>query len=248
MNEKTTHFGFETIPSIDKVNRVGKVFSSVAQNYDLMNDFMSFGLHRCWKTIAISHLALRPDHQVLDLAGGTGDLTMKILSKLSAAGHVTLSDINADMLQVGKDRLLDHGFYKQLDIVEANAEQLPFDNNQFHRVIMGFGLRNVTDKPKALQEIYRVLKPGGQLIVLEFSKTTLPILSQFYDQFSFKIIPKIGKWVAKDEASYQYLVESIRRHPDQAALKSMMLSSGFDEVCYSNLSGGIVAIHKGVKY
>ena len=248
MKEQTTHFGFETIQAKEKVNRVGQVFSSVAQQYDLMNDFMSFGMHRCWKKIAISHLSLRPNHHVLDLAGGTGDLTMKILPALNSQGHVTLSDINADMLKVGKQRLLDHGFYKHWDIVEANAEQLPFQNNQFHRAIMAFGLRNVTDKAQALKEIYRVLKPGGRLIVLEFSKTTLPILSQFYDQYSFKVIPKIGKWVANDEASYQYLVESIRRHPDQDTLKKMMLTAGFEQAHYTNCSGGIVAIHQGVKY
>ena len=248
MNDQTTHFGYETVNTDDKVNRVGAVFSSVAEQYDIMNDFMSFGLHRCWKRIAIQHLALRPHHHVLDLAGGTGDFTLKIAPQLNDQGRITLSDINPDMLSVGKDRLLDKGLHQNIDIVEANAEQLPFTDNQFHRVVMAFGLRNVTHKDQALQQIYRVLKPGGHVIILEFSHTTLPLLKQFYDAYSFNVIPKIGKWVANDEASYQYLVESIRRHPDQEALKKMMTESGFDHASFTNLSGGIVAIHKGVKY
>ena len=213
-----------------------------------MNDFMSFGLHRCWKHIAIAHLSLRPDHRVLDLAGGTGDLTIKIQRQLGPQGHVTLSDINPDMLQVGRDRLLNQGIHRNIDFIEANAEHLPFANNHFDRVIIGFGLRNVTDKMAALQEMVRVIKPGGRVIILEFSTTTLPALQKFYDAYSFNIIPKLGKWVANDEASYRYLVESIRMHPNQACLQKMMLDAGFDEAGFSNLTGGIVAIHHGMKY
>jgi demethylmenaquinone methyltransferase / 2-methoxy-6-polyprenyl-1,4-benzoquinol methylase len=248
MKNTQTHFGYKQIPTEEKVEQVGQVFSSVAQQYDIMNDFMSFGLHRLWKEIAIKHLALRPHHKVLDLAGGTGDLTAKIHPLIKAPGSITLSDINADMLEQGKQRLLDQGIFHSLEFVLANAEELPFADNQFDRVIMGFGLRNVTHKDRALKNIYRTLKPGGRLIVLEFSEPKNNLLKTLYDFYSFNCIPKIGKWVAQDEDSYQYLVESIRMHPNQEKLKTLMQQQGFEDITYHNLTGGIVAIHKGFKY
>jgi len=248
MNDQTTHFGYQQVPVEQKVARVGDVFSSVAEKYDIMNDFMSFGLHRIWKNLAISHLLVRAGHRVLDLAGGTGDLTLKIRPIVGETGEIVLSDINPEMLTVGKNRIINKGHFTNIRYVEANAEQLPFPNNHFDRVIIGFGLRNVTHKEKALKEIYRVLAPGGRLIILEFSTPTLKTLKQFYDQYSFKLIPKIGKWVAQDEASYQYLVESIRMHPDQSTLTNMLLENGFDQASHVNLSSGIVAIHKGDKF
>jgi demethylmenaquinone methyltransferase / 2-methoxy-6-polyprenyl-1,4-benzoquinol methylase len=248
MNDQKTHFGFEQIPEKEKVERVGNVFTSVAKNYDIMNDFMSFGLHRVWKHIAIKHLAIQPTQHILDLAGGTGDLTAKIHPLIRSPGNITISDINPEMLQQGKQRLLNQGIISNIKFIEANAEELPFADNSFDRVIMGFGLRNVTHKNKALSDIYRTLKPGGRLIVLEFSQPTNPILSKMYDLYSFNIIPKIGKFIAKDEDSYRYLVESIRMHPNQTKLKDMMIEAGFDEVSFTNLTGGVVAIHKGFKY
>jgi demethylmenaquinone methyltransferase / 2-methoxy-6-polyprenyl-1,4-benzoquinol methylase len=248
MNNNKTHFGFEQVNTEEKVKRVGEVFSSVASRYDVMNDFMSFGLHRVWKQIAIKHLAIQPHHQVLDLAGGTGDLTLKIHPHIKSPGSITLSDINSEMLKQGEQRLLNQGIFKNIHFVEANAEELPFEDNQFDRVIMGFGLRNVTDKAKAIKDIYRCLKPGGRFIVLEFSTVQNSLLGKIYDFYSFNIIPKIGKHVAKDEDSYRYLVESIRMHPDQQTLTQIMQDQGFEDVSYTNITGGVVAIHKGFKY
>lgn len=248
MEKSQTHFGYTQVPTEEKAERVGQVFSSVAKQYDIMNDFMSFGLHRLWKDIAIQHLAIRAHHHVLDLAGGTGDLTAKIQPLLNPPGSITLSDINPEMLEQGKKRLLDQGIFQSIDFVLADAETLPFSDNQFDRVIMGFGLRNVTQKDRAIKEIFRCLKPGGRFIVLEFSEPKHDILKTAYDFYSFNCIPKIGKWVTQDEASYQYLVESIRMHPNQENLKTLLEQGGFEDVSYHNLTGGIVAIHKGFKY
>lgn len=248
MNKHTTHFGYQTVNTEEKAERVAGVFSSVAAQYDLMNDIMSFGMHRLWKRLAIHHLALRPGMHVLDLAGGTADLTLRMAPQILPSGKITLSDINPDMLQHGKARVLDAGFSQHTDCVLADAQALPFPDHHFDRIIIGFGLRNVTDKDLALREMYRVLKVGGQLIVLEFSTPTLRLLRECYDQYSFKLIPLFGRWFANDEASYQYLVESIRRHPGQEELKDRISQAGFDSSEYHNLSAGVVAIHHGVKY
>ena len=243
----TTDFGFEQVAPREKTRRVGDVFSSVASDYDLMNDIMSLGVHRLWKRQAVHLCAIRKHFHVLDLAGGTGDMADLIRKHLGPEGKITLCDINASMLQQGRDRFIDKGIIKGIDYVQANAEDLPFDDNSFDCVTMAFGLRNVTDKSKALRSIYSKLKYGSQLVVLEFSKVVVPVLDQIYDQYSFKLIPWFGKAVAKDEASYQYLVESIRMHPDQDTLAAMMRDAGFAEVKYHNLSGGIVAIHRAYK-
>ena len=248
MNDQKTHFGFEQVKQSDKVNRVNHVFSSVASRYDIMNDLMSFGLHRLWKDLAINHLALRPHHQVLDLAGGTGDLTLRIQKRIRPPGGVILSDINPEMLREGKNRLINKGVFDNIEFVQANAEAMPFTDNQFDRVIIGFGLRNVTNKGQALAEIYRCLKPGGLLVILEFSKPTDQMLQKLYDLYSFNVIPKVGKVVTQDEDSYRYLVESIRMHPDQQTLAQLMQQNQFSDVSHINLTGGIVAIHKGYKY
>jgi demethylmenaquinone methyltransferase / 2-methoxy-6-polyprenyl-1,4-benzoquinol methylase len=248
MKDDSTHFGYQQVPKNEKAQRVKGVFDSVASKYDLMNDFMSFGLHRVWKHIAINHLCLRPEHKVLDLAGGTGDLTLKIAQQVREPGLITLSDINAEMLRVGKDRLLNKGVTGPIEYVEADAEALPFADNSYDRVIMGFGLRNVTDKQQALHEIYRVLKPGGLLLVLEFSTAKLPLLKEIYEFYSFNVIPKVGQLITQDKDSYQYLVESIRMHPDQDTLQTMFEQAQFTDCQYHNLTGGIVAIHKGYKY
>jgi demethylmenaquinone methyltransferase/2-methoxy-6-polyprenyl-1,4-benzoquinol methylase len=247
-NTEKTHFGYQEIPVGEKTQKVAEVFHSVAQKYDLMNDLMSFGVHRLWKRFAIQVGQFRPGLRVLDLAGGTGDLTAKISPIVGETGEVVLSDINSSMLEVGRARLLDQGIYKNIKIVQANAEALPFPNNYFDRIIMGFGLRNVTNKQAALESMHRVLKPGGFLLVLEFSKTDVPGLKSLYDLYSFKILPKLGKLFAGDADSYQYLAESIRMHPDQKTLENMMQTAGFENCTYLNLSGGIVAIHKGYKF
>lgn len=247
MTKQTTDFGFTQVDIEEKQKRVGAVFDSVALRYDLMNDLMSMGTHRLWKRQAVSMSQIKADQQVLDLASGTGDLSLLMAPKLPK-GQLTLCDINHKMLMQAKIRLIDHGFVENTDIVQANAEALPFPDNHFDRIIMGFGLRNVTDKNKALRSIYRVLKPSGRFIVLEFSHPVSQGLSSLYDAYSFHILPKIGQWVAKDSDSYRYLAESIRMHPNQDLLKDMMLDAGFDKCEYQNLVGGIVAIHKGIKY
>jgi len=246
--QETTHFGFRDVPVAEKAGLVGQVFHSVASKYDLMNDLMSMGIHRAWKRFAIEQMQLRPGLQVLDVAGGTGDLTKRIARRIGHTGKVILSDINSSMLDAGRDRLADEGIVGNVEIVQANAECLPFPDNSFDRIIIGFGLRNVTHKDQALASMYRVLKPGGQLLILEFSKPTLPGLGKIYDSYSFNILPVLGKVVARDEASYRYLAESIRKHPDQETLKQMMADAGFERSHYFNLSGGIVALHKGYKF
>jgi len=246
--EKTTHFGYQEVPVSEKAGRVGEVFRSVAGKYDIMNDLMSFGLHRLWKDMAIRHLQPQRGDQVLDLAGGTGDLTLRICGKVGKQGHAILGDINEAMLKQGRARLLDAGIAQQVSVVQMNAECLPFADNHFNREIIGFGLRNVTDKDAALRSMFRCLKPGGKCVVLEFSKPLFKPLSQLYDVYSFHILPKIGGLVANDQGSYQYLAESIRMHPDQQTLKSMMENAGFKDCQVANLAGGIVAIHSGYKY
>lgn len=247
-NPDTTHFGFEEVPVTEKAKRVEAVFDSVAKQYDIMNDLMSFGLHRLWKDIAIRKLHLHPGQNVLDIAGGTGDLTTRIAKKIGVKGRVCLADINLSMLSIGRDRLLDAGMINNVDCVLANAEQLPFATNYFDRIIIGFGLRNVTDKETALRSFYRCLKPGGHLLVLEFSTPYLKSINTIYDAYSFHLLPKIGKLVVDDENSYRYLAESIRKHPNQIVLKNMMVDAEFKDVDYANLCGGIVAMHTGYKY
>lgn len=243
----TTHFGYERVANRDKAKKVAEVFTSVSSKYDLMNDVMSFGIHRLWKQFAIHIAAVRPGNQVLDLAGGTGDLSEKLLKRVGPEGKVTIADINLEMLSEGRNKLIDKGHIKGFDYVQANAECLPFAANQFDFISIAFGLRNVTDKQKALQSMYDCLGFGAQLMILEFSKLSIPLLQKTYDQFSFNFIPFMGKIIADDEKSYRYLVESIRMHPDQETLKSMMEKAGFSKVEYKNLSGGIVAIHTGYK-
>jgi len=247
-NNETTHFGYTTVKKSEKVEKVAGVFHSVAQNYDLMNDLMSLGIHRLWKRATIDHSAVRKGQVILDLAGGTGDLTARFSRLTGPDGRVVLADINPSMLKTGRDRLINEGLAGNIDYAIANAESLPFADNTFDCVTIAFGLRNVTDKDAALASIYRVLKPGGRLLVLEFSKPQAPGLTPVYDFYSFKILPKIGKLVANDEDSYRYLAESIRMHPDQETLQHMMTGAGFDQVDYVNMSGGIVALHKGFKF
>lgn len=246
--ENKTHFGFKQVDAEQKASMVRGVFDSVASKYDVMNDVMSFGVHRVWKALAIAQSGVRPGQQVLDLAGGTGDLTIKLAKKVGKTGKVVLSDINQSMLDQGRDRLIDAGIVGNVDIVQADAEQLPFEDNRFNLVTMAFGLRNVTRKENALKEIHRVLKPGGRVLVLEFSKPVIDPLSKAYDLYSFKVLPTMGKLVANDAESYQYLAESIRMHPDQETLAEMMREAGLENVSYQNMTGGIVALHKGFKY
>ncbi len=246
MTDKT-HFGFKTVDADKKAGMVAEVFSSVAGKYDIMNDVMSFGIHRLWKKIALQHTGLKAGDSALDLAGGTGDLTIALSKQVGPGGEVILSDINPAMLEAGRARLLDKGIAGNVRFVEANAEALPFDDNRFHCVTMAFGLRNVTDQNKALRSIHRVLKPGGRLLVLEFSKPVAPGLNKLYDFYSFNILPKMGKLIANDEDSYRYLAESIRMHPDQPTLKAMMQDAGFERCTWHNMTGGIVALHKGFK-
>jgi demethylmenaquinone methyltransferase/2-methoxy-6-polyprenyl-1,4-benzoquinol methylase len=244
----STHFGFKTVKQTDKVSLVANVFHSVAAKYDLMNDVMSLGIHRLWKRFTIDCSGVRPGHQVLDLAGGTGDITALFSKRVGPTGKVILADINESMLNVGRDKLRDLGLVNNIDYVQANAEALPFADNSFDIISIGFGLRNVTDKDAALRSMFRVLKPGGRLLVLEFSKPEYEWLSKVYDLYSFKLLPAIGGLVANDKESYQYLAESIRMHPDQDTLKQMMETAGFEHVSYHNLTGGIVALHKGYKF
>jgi demethylmenaquinone methyltransferase/2-methoxy-6-polyprenyl-1,4-benzoquinol methylase len=247
MADNKTHFGFKQVDADKKAGLVADVFSSVASKYDVMNDVMSFGIHRLWKKIAMGHTGLKKGQRALDVAGGTGDLTMYMSKQVGPTGEVIISDINPDMLEQGRRRLIDKGIAGNISFVEANAEELPFEENSFDCVTIAFGLRNVTDKNKALKSMYKVLKPGGRLLVLEFSKPVLPGLNEVYDFYSFKLLPLMGKVIANDADSYQYLAESIRMHPDQSTLKEMMEQAGFERCTYHNMSGGIVALHKGFK-
>ena len=247
MSDNKTHFGFEQVATDEKVKRVAGVFHSVAEKYDVMNDVMSLGVHRLWKRFTLSQTGLKAGQKVLDLAGGTGDLALRMARMVGPAGEVVLSDINASMLSKGRERLLDKGIAGNMRYVQANAECLPFPENYFDCITMAFGLRNVTDKDQALQSMYRILKPGGRLLVLEFSKPVAPGLAPIYDTYSFKLLPAMGKLIANDADSYRYLAESIRMHPDQETLKGMMQAAGFDKVSYHNMTGGIVALHKGFK-
>jgi demethylmenaquinone methyltransferase/2-methoxy-6-polyprenyl-1,4-benzoquinol methylase len=243
----TTHFGYQTVPVAQKAQKVAEVFHSVAARYDIMNDLMSFGIHRLWKRYAIEMAGIRPGHHVLDIAGGTGDLAKAFSKRVGEKGRVILSDINASMLGVGRDRLIDNGLTQNLDFVQANAECLPFADNSFDLLTISFGLRNVTDKDAALRSMFRVLKPGGRLLVLEFSKPTNEHLSKAYDAYSFSVLPALGQIVTQDADSYRYLAESIRMHPDQETLKNMMGNAGFERTDYHNLTGGVVALHRGFK-
>jgi demethylmenaquinone methyltransferase / 2-methoxy-6-polyprenyl-1,4-benzoquinol methylase len=246
--EKPTDFGFEQVPWSEKASRVRGVFDSVAGRYDLMNDLMSAGSHRLWKRFALSCTHLRAGQCALDVAGGTGDLAAGMARQVGPSGLVLLSDINAEMLERGRDRLINDGFVTNVRVAQANAERLPFRDSQFDVVTIGFGLRNVTDKPAALASMRRVLKPGGQLIVLEFSQLAVPALRPLYDAYSFEILPRLGKLITGDADSYRYLAESIRKHPDQETLLSMMNDSGLENCSYQNLSGGVVAVHRGYRY
>ena len=244
----TTDFGYQQVPVGEKARRVRAVFESVAGKYDLMNDLMSVGMHRLWKRFALSQTALRPGQKALDVAGGTGDLAKGMSQQVGGTGLVVLTDINAAMLSRGRDRMLDSGKAGNIQYSLANAECLPFAEQTFDCVTIGFGLRNVTDKAAALRSMFRVLRPGGQLLVLEFSHPTAPGVKPIYDTYSFSVLPWLGDKVAGDAASYRYLAESIRRFPKQAELLEMMRSAGFEGAQYHNLSGGIVALHRGYKY
>ena len=242
-----THFGYREVPADAKRGLVADVFRSVAGRYDLMNDLMSLGIHRAWKQFAYTRAYIRPGQHVLDVAGGTGDMAARFAAGVGASGRVVLSDINDAMLDVGRARLADRGIAGNVEFVRADAENLPFADSSFDRVSIAFGLRNVTHIDRALVAMRRVLKPGGKLLVLEFSQPTLAPLRPLYDAYSFNVLPWLGRVVAGDEASYRYLVESIRRHPDQATLKAKMQAAGLERVEYFNLSGGIVALHEGYK-
>jgi demethylmenaquinone methyltransferase/2-methoxy-6-polyprenyl-1,4-benzoquinol methylase len=243
-----TDFGFQQVPWKEKANRVRAVFDSVSGRYDLMNDLMSGGAHRLWKQFTLSLTGLRPGQQALDLAGGTGDLAAGLARQVGECGLVILSAINNSMLERGRDRLTDRGVVANIQYVQANAERLPFASSQFECVTIGFGLRNVTDKAAALASIHRVLKPGGQLLVLEFSQPVVPAVARLYDLYSFSVLPWLGKAVTADADSYRYLAESIRRHPDQETLLGMMKTAGFEDCRYHNLMAGIVAVHRGYRY
>lgn len=245
MSDHKTHFGYQTVDENEKAGRVASVFHSVAKNYDVMNDVMSGGMHRLWKHFTITTAPLHQGDKVLDIAGGSGDLARGWAKRVGKTGEVWLTDINSSMLTVGRDRLLNEGMV--LPVALCDAEKLPFPDNYFNLVSVSFGLRNMTHKEVALAEMYRVLKPGGTLLVLEFSHVFKP-LKPLYDLYSFKMLPLMGKLIAKDADSYQYLAESIRMHPDQETLRNMMLSVGFDRVSYHNLTAGVVALHKGVKF
>ena len=244
--EKTTHFGYQQVDVDQKQGLVKGVFDSVASKYDLMNDVMSLGTHRLWKNYTIASSNVSKGDTVLDIAGGTGDLAIKFRKKVGDSGKVILSDINGSMLEEGRKNLINHGVI-DVDFIQANAESLPFEDNTFDCVSIAFGLRNVTHKNIALKQMHRVLKKGGSLLVLEFSKVENETLEKIYDAYSFNLIPKLGQFFANDEDSYQYLAESIRKHPDQETLKTMALDAGFGFCEYHNLSGGIVALHKAIK-
>ncbi len=243
----TTHFGFSEVPFAEKVAKVKEVFDSVAGNYDLMNDLMSLGVHRLWKQFAIRRLRIRPGQSILDVAGGTGDLARLMHDRLEGRGMVTIYDINANMLERGRNRLVDEGRIQGLYWAQGNAEELPFPDNTFHAVTIGFGIRNVTQMEAAFREMVRVLRPGGQLLCLEFSHLAIPFLQPLYDAYSFQVLPELGHWVAKDREAYQYLAESIRRFPDQAHVAHLLEECGLFGVHYHNLSAGIAAVHVGRK-
>ena len=244
MSKQTTHFGYETVDRADKARRVRGVFDSVASKYDLMNDLMSGGLHRLWKRYTIEQAGLKRGQSVLDLAGGTGDLALQMAPRVGDGGHVVLADINLSMLQEGRRRLVDKGVAGNLSIVQLDAENLPFGDRSFDCLTIAFGLRNVTDKEAALRSMYRVLRPGGKALILEFSRPA-EALRPAYDVYSFRVLPLLGKLVAGDEDSYRYLAESIRMHPDQESLLDMMREAGFERCRYHNLTGGVVALHVG---
>lgn len=246
--DDTTHFGFQQVPLGEKARRVRAVFDSVADNYDVMNDLMSFGIHRLWKRFAIDLLGVHAGLQMLDLASGTGDLADRCAGLVGPGGRVVMSDINNAMLSRGRDRMLNAGHGGNIDYVQLNAEAIPFADNSFDRLSIAFGLRNVTDKPRALKEMYRVLKPGGRLLVLEFSHPTDKTFAKVYDLYSFRVLPLIGQLVAKDADSYKYLAESIRMHPDQESLKAMLEQVGFERCDYHNMTAGVVAAHRGFKF
>lgn len=252
MNDKDhaqmTDFGYKQVPMEEKAQQVKAVFDSVADNYDVMNDLMSLGLHRWWKCLALERMQLRPGQKVLDVASGTGDLALKFADKVGPKGYVIASDINFSMLDIGRDRSVDANCLGNINYVLADAEKLPFQNNYFDRISIGFGLRNVTNKLNALKSMFRVLKPGGQLIILEFSHPVYPLLKPIYDAYSFNVLPALGKLIADDSESYRYLAESIRMHPNQDTLKTLMQEAGFEKVDYQNLNGGIVALHHGYKF
>jgi demethylmenaquinone methyltransferase/2-methoxy-6-polyprenyl-1,4-benzoquinol methylase len=245
-SDDKTHFGYKTVSAEDKAGMVRGVFDSVAENYDVMNDLMSAGLHRLWKRFTIDQAAIKPGNVVLDLAGGTGDLAKEFSRKVGKDGHVILADINAAMLQQGRSRLIDAGIAGNVTIAQVDAQALPFDSGTFDCITMAFGLRNVTDKDAALASMFRVLKPGGKAMILEFSKPD-DAVKPAYDLYSFKVLPTLGKLVANDAESYQYLAESIRMHPDQETLKSMMEEAGFERCRFHNLAAGIVALHIGYR-
>ena len=246
-NDKTTHFGYRQVDEDDKASLVAGVFHSVASRYDLMNDLMSGGIHRIWKRFTIEVSGVRRGHAVLDIAGGTGDLALKFSRIVGDQGLVVLADINESMLSVGRDRLTDRGAIANMDFTQCDAEALPFADDSFDCITIAFGLRNVTHKEKALESMLRVLKPGGRLLVLEFSKPGNPVLEKLYDTYSFKLLPVMGKLVANDADSYRYLAESIRMHPDQESLKQMMVEAGFSRCDFYNMTGGVVALHRGFK-
>ena len=248
MTDQTTHFGFREVPTGDKAKLVRSVFDSVAGKYDLMNDLMSLGIHRIWKRIAVQLSHVRYGERVLDLAGGTGDMTALFRERVGEQGWVILSDINAEMLKRGRDRLIDEGVVSGVDYTQIDAEKLPFPDNSFDCICIAFGLRNVTHKDEALRSMYRVLKPGGRVIILEFSEAQGKLFKKTYDLYSFKLLPLIGKLVAGDAESYRYLAESIRMHPNQEKLKAMMAEAGFEHCEYYNLTHGVVAIHRGYKF
>ena len=245
---ETTHFGYQKVAAGEKARKVAGVFDSVASQYDLMNDLMSLGAHRLWKRFAISMSGVRAGDWVLDLAGGTGDLSSRLLPLIGPKGRVVLSDINASMLNEGRRRLIDEGAVGNIAYAQIDAEQLPFADNTFDCITIGFGLRNVTDKDRALASMYRALKPGGRVVILEFSHPVAPGLKPVYDLYSFAVLPILGKLVANDAASYRYLAESIRVHPNQDTLLTMMETAGFERCQYFNLRGGVVAVHRGYKF
>lgn len=243
---ESTHFGYKSVPVDEKADHVKGVFDSVASRYDIMNDLMSAGMHRLWKRHTVDQAAVRAGHHVLDLAGGTGDLALKFARQVGPHGHIVLADINAAMLEQGRRRLVDAGIAGNLTIAQVDAENLPFEESSFDRITIAFGLRNITDKEAALRSMYRVLKPGGKALILEFSQP-ISALKPAYDLYSFKVLPLLGKLVARDEDSYQYLAESIRMHPDQETLLGMMQDAGFERCRYENLAGGVVALHIGYR-